>query len=294
MASLPNSQRRQLEKAVVEARDVAEAGAKAALERLAVGRAEPFPEMSAGHGELRTLLRAHGHQLGDPRHETGEQELTHLIAECAYEHWHRMLFARFLAENQLLIHSELGVPVTLAECEELARVTGENDSWALAGRFAARMLPAIFRPGDPVLRVRLAPEHQQQLEKLLAALQADVFTAGDALGWVYQFWQTKRKKEVNQSGRKIGADELPAVTQLFTEPYMVQVPAPQRARRLVGGEGAGRSPRARSNGCARGRAPPGLRAPGLRVDLPAFPPRRGGPPLAPCGGHLRELARAHG
>jgi hypothetical protein len=45
--------------------------------------------------------------------------------------------------------------------------------------------------------------------------------ASDSLGWVYQFWQAKRKDEVNASEVKIGADELPAVTQLFTEPYMV-------------------------------------------------------------------------
>jgi hypothetical protein len=49
-----------------------------------------------------------------------------------------------------------------------------------------------------------------------------VFQADDSLGWVYQFWQSKRKDEVNDSGDKIGADELPAVTQLFTEHYMVQ------------------------------------------------------------------------
>ena len=48
-----------------------------------------------------------------------------------------------------------------------------------------------------------------------------MFTASDSLGWCYQFWQAERKKEVNASGNKIGADELPAVTQLFTEDYMV-------------------------------------------------------------------------
>ena len=41
------------------------------------------------------------------------------------------------------------------------------------------------------------------------------------MGWVYQFWQADRKDEVNKSEKKIGADELPAVTQLFTEDYMV-------------------------------------------------------------------------
>ena len=37
----------------------------------------------------------------------------------------------------------------------------------------------------------------------------------------YQFWQAERKDQVNDAGNKIGADELPAVTQLFTEDYMV-------------------------------------------------------------------------
>lgn len=222
MASLTDNLRRSLEKAVVEARDVAEASARAALVRLAVNRPEPFTEMSAQDRELRGLLRAHARQLGDRRRENGEQEISRLVTECAYAHWHRMLFARFLAENHLLIHPELGVPISLDECEELAADAGEGGGWALAGRYAARMLPAIFRPEDPVLRVRLAPEHQQALEKLLSDLPTEVFRADDSLGWVYQFWQTKRKKEVNQSGKKIGADELPAVTQLFTEPYMVK------------------------------------------------------------------------
>jgi hypothetical protein len=48
-----------------------------------------------------------------------------------------------------------------------------------------------------------------------------VFTASDSLGWCYQFWQAEKKQAVNDSGVKIGADELPAVTQLFTEDYMV-------------------------------------------------------------------------
>lgn len=222
MASLPDSLRRRLENTVVKARDEAEDGARAALQRLAVGLAEPFAKMSPADIELRTKLRAHARQLGDPRKADGEQEIERLVSECAYEYWHRMLFARFLAENQLLIHSDHDVPVTLAECEELAAEAGVEDGWTLAARFAARMLPAIFRPDDPVLSVRLAPEHLQPLEKLLADLPVEVFTADDGLGWVYQFWQSKRKKAVNESGVKIGADELPVVTQLFTEPYMVQ------------------------------------------------------------------------
>jgi hypothetical protein len=53
-------------------------------------------------------------------------------------------------------------------------------------------------------------------------LPSECFVADDALGWTYQFWQAQRKKEVNDSGKKIGADELSPVTQLFTEDYMVE------------------------------------------------------------------------
>ena len=59
-------------------------------------------------------------------------------------------------------------------------------------------------------------------EDIARRVRADVeFLASDSLGWTYQFWQAQRKEEVNASGNKIGADELPSVTQLFTEDYMV-------------------------------------------------------------------------
>jgi len=83
------------------------------------------------------------------------------------------------------------------------------------------MLPQIFRPDSPVFQLELPPEYQQKLERLLDELPSELFQASDSLGWVYQFWQDKRKDEVNASEVKIGARELPAVTQLFTEPYMV-------------------------------------------------------------------------
>ncbi len=192
-----------------------------ALAALAVGEGRSHEGMTDGEHQLRRRLRAHGRQLGDRRNaRTGEQEMDRLVHETAYEHWHRMLFARFLAENELLIEPESGVPVSLAECEELARERGENP-WEAAGRWASDMLPAIFTPDDPVLALQLPPETNQALRKLLADLPAAVFTADDSLGWTYQYWQAERKDAVNESGVKIGADELPAVTQLFTERYMV-------------------------------------------------------------------------
>ena len=152
---------------------------------------------------------------------SGTQSIDRLVLECAYEHWHGMLFARFLAENSLLIASDWGdVPVSLKDCEDLGKDEG-LDKWVMAARFAHQMLSQVFRPAHPAFGVRFAREHRLKLEERIESLPADIFVAADALGWVYQFWQSKRKDQINRSEVKIGADELPAVTQLFTEPYMV-------------------------------------------------------------------------
>ncbi len=104
--------------------------------------------------------------------------------------------------------------------QELAREKAK-DWLGLSSDYAERMLPQIFRKDDPVLQITLPPETRSEMEDLLKGLPKPVFEADDSLGWVYQFWQADRKDEVNKSEAKIGADELPAVTQLFTEDYMV-------------------------------------------------------------------------
>jgi hypothetical protein len=221
MPPLDRTLRRGLENAVKAARRVAEQAATKALESLAVGHHEPWPGQPTADRTLRVKLRARGRQLGDALDaKTGKQATTRLVHEVAYEHWHRMLFARFLAENDLLIEPDSGVAISLDTCRELAKERG-TDVWMLASRFAQTMLPEIFRADDPVLAVELAREDQLELEKIVADLGTDVFTASDSLGWCYQFWQAEKKDSVNASGVKIGADELPAVTQLFTEDYMV-------------------------------------------------------------------------
>lgn len=217
--------RSQLENTVKAARDVAEKAALAALHQLGVGDAKLPEHLDEARKVLRRRLRTHGRSLGDVKQTDDSQGLTHLKWEVAYEHWHRMLFARFLAENHLLLW-EPGAPVTLAECEELAQdpstSLGARSGWELAGKLAARMLPQVFKANSPVFELRFSPNEQRDLENLLQALPTETFTASDSLGWVYQFWQAKRKDEVNASEVKISADELPAVTQLFTEPYMVE------------------------------------------------------------------------
>ena len=172
---------------------------------------------------LRRQLLAQAKQLGDGEslHKPGACEIKHLAEKLAYDQWHRLLFARYLLENNLLISPEHGVAVSLDDCEELAPSVGLKDAWAVAARFAAKELPEIFRADDPTGAVELAVNDRQPMIALVISLPVDVFTASDSLGWCYQFWQAEKKDEVNAAGNKIGADELPAVTQLFTEDYMV-------------------------------------------------------------------------
>ena len=218
MPSLDPTLRSTLEKAVAEARAQAEDGARTALDVLAVKDARPFATLTKEQRKLRNALRAKGRQLG-----SGNQEIEFdlLAEEVAYVQWHRMLFARFLAENNLLMHPT-GVAVTLEDCQELAAAEGDLDWWATAARYAGSMLPGIFSPDDPSSQVKFSPEGRAALEALLNTIPAAVFASDDGLGWVYQFWQSRKKKEVSGSGRKIEKLELAAYSQLFTEDYMVR------------------------------------------------------------------------
>jgi hypothetical protein len=74
------------------------------LEQLGVSHREAPLNLTLQQKTLRNRLRAHGGQLGDARDsQRGTQAIGHLTAGVAYEHWHRMLFASFLAEKDLLI-----------------------------------------------------------------------------------------------------------------------------------------------------------------------------------------------
>lgn len=225
---LDKTLRGKLEKTVEKARDIVEVAVTEALTRLGISEGNAPSYLSESERKLRTRLRAHGRQLGDVlNRDSGKQETELLVNEMAYEHWHRMLFARFLEQSDLLMYDQ-NTHVTLGECFELAEESDPlgdgsevKDGWELAGRLAQTMLPQIFRADSPVFDVKLSINHVHALEELIADLHPDTFQASDALGWCYQFWQNKKKKQVNESGVKIGAKELSPVTQLFTEPYMV-------------------------------------------------------------------------
>jgi hypothetical protein len=212
--------RRLLDRTVRKARTVAEDGARKALTELGLEDAKKPEGLSPARTDLRNRLRAHARSLGDVMQSDGSIKANRLVREIAYEHWHRALFARFLAENNLLIDPDHKVAVSLSDLGEIAKEEG-HDLVQLAVDWAEPMLPQIFRKDDPVLELALPPETNAGIAEIVKGLPRAVFAADDSLGWVYQFWQADNKDEINRKEVKIGADELPAVTQFFTEDYMV-------------------------------------------------------------------------
>ena len=123
----------------------------------------------------------------------------------------------------------------LADVAEFAREVGEPDPWVLAARYAADDAARHLRHRRPHHPGR--PSHPMigcAWRRSWRGLPAEVFTADDALGWVYQFWQTKRKDEVNNKGRqdrwRRPRPGHPAVHRALHGP----LPARELARRLVG------------------------------------------------------------
>ena len=153
--ALDKGLRSKLEKTVIAAREIAETAVTEVLSRLGVGDATAPDFLDESQRKLRNQLRAHGRQLGDRLDSNSSQQTTHLVAEMAYEHWHRMLFARFLEQNNLLMYDAY-TSVTLEDCAELAEEEPDcANAWELAGRLAAKMLPQIFRVDSPVFSVKL-------------------------------------------------------------------------------------------------------------------------------------------
>ena len=120
------------------------------------------------NGRFVTYCGQKARQLGSGSQTTG---FTLLVEEVAYVQWHRMLFARFLDENNLLMHPT-GVAVTLEDCEELAARRGRPGSvgnrGSLRRQHAAGHLLASRsqRPSEVRARgpgsARGCPEHPPQ------------------------------------------------------------------------------------------------------------------------------------
>lgn len=107
---------------------------------------------------------------------------------------------------------------------------GEDDGLyaALSAEFLERAeeLPLLFSPDEPVIALKPGVAALKKCIQLLSA-EDEIFTAPDALGWAYQYWNTEEKRRVSDNirtvkGAKIEKGDIISYTQLYTEPYMVK------------------------------------------------------------------------
>ncbi|MFH0801979.1 MAG: N-6 DNA methylase, partial [bacterium] len=87
-------------------------------------------------------------------------------------------------------------------------------------------LPLLFDPQAPAIALKPGVAALKACLRLLSATD-ELFTAPDALGWAYQYWNTEEKDRVRDrvrtvKGAKIEKLDIIPETQLYTEPYMVK------------------------------------------------------------------------
>jgi hypothetical protein len=97
-------------------------------------------------------------------------------------------------------------------------------------------LPLLFDPGAPGVALRPSVQAIKRCVALLSGREApkgqppatdEVFTAPDAAGWAYQYWNAEEKARVDdwlktRKGFKCQGFDIIYKTGLYTEPYMVK------------------------------------------------------------------------
>ena len=227
--------------------------------------------MTPAQRELRNRLRAHGRQLGDRRDDRrGVQGIDRLTTECAYEHWHRMLFARY--------------PGGDANCS-----SSRSLAWRSRWR-SARSWPATQGRDWLEARRRLRAAHAAADLPLRRSGARSGAAAGDALGARRPDEGAAARRVRRRRQPRLGLPVLAGGPQGRGQPVREEdrrrraaggdavvhrglhgaLPAAQHAGRVVGRQGARGKPASGRVGIERGRAARGLRGRRCRVDLLAL------------------------
>ena len=203
--------------------------------------------LSAVDKKARTVIDAYIYF----REEAGvtiEDAFTEFIRESAYTWANRLLALRCMEArsiiDEVIQQKELYGGRSMVH-SRFARKNAEacagDDDGLFAVLFAefvirADELSSLFDPKSPAIALRPSIAALKRCIALLSGTETvrgqesasdEVFSAPDALGWAYQYWNAEEKDRVfemvkTQKGAKIeGADIIPA-TQLYTEPYMVK------------------------------------------------------------------------
>lgn len=172
--------------------------------------------------EIIELLRSEG--------ESANGSVERLVREAAFTHLNRLVAVR-VAEAIGLLPETIARGVASTGFRDFSEVapTVATTEW---GRFAvfvrvcgdelASDVPALFDPRNPLLELDLTEAALERLVNAIAQVDNDVWAAPDALGWVYQFFNTSDERAaIKKAGAPKNARELAIINQFFTPSYVV-------------------------------------------------------------------------
>jgi SAM-dependent methyltransferase len=203
--------------------------------------------LSADDREARKVVEAFL-QIRAEADQGREAAIADFVREAAYSWANRLLALRCMEARGLIDEVVLqkhayggrSLQHQRVARKEPERCSGEDEGLlaVLFDEFARRAteLPLLFdpkasevalRPSIAVLKRSIALLSGTLAAKGQDAATDEVFTAPDALGWTYQYWNTEEKDRVfekvrTRKGSKIEGSEIVPATCIYTEPYMVK------------------------------------------------------------------------
>jgi len=177
---------------------------------------------SATSGSIRRLLAARRQIVDVVAHlqsegDTAWSAVARLIREAVFTHLNRLVAIRIAEALGLLRPSMVDGRGSkgFRDVLELAPLLAGDDTggyWTylqLCGDELAAELPTLFDPRNPLLALAPSPGALDDLvEGLADASAAELWTAPDCLGWVYQFFNTSEERRTMREESSL--HEIPA------------------------------------------------------------------------------------
>ena len=236
-AALDGAQRTGLSNLIQKARSLLEADLASTLEgdfgiHHSDGRIEEADALSldASQAAVRidlldivAFLRSEG--------ETEFAAVERLIREAAFTHVNRLVALR-VAEGLGVLPEAIGRGLASQGFRDFAEIAPasadeEWESFRLFVRICADELsadvPALFDPRNPLLELEPSTASFSEMIELFVAADETIWSAPDALGWSYQFFNSaEERKEMRKSSAPRNSRELAVRNQFFTPSYVVE------------------------------------------------------------------------
>ena len=163
--------------------------------------------------------------------ETERAAVERLIREAAFTHVNRLVALR-VAEGLGVLPEAIGNGLASQGFRDFAEIApaSADEEWErfrLLVRICADELsadvPALFDPRNPLLELEPSTAAFSELIELFVAVDKTIWSAPDALGWSYQFFNSaEERKEMRESSAPRNSRELAVRNQFFTPSYVVE------------------------------------------------------------------------